>query len=388
MKSFINEYPLAINHKYCLWMNMPSHHQMDFIKALHEAGVDLQVRFFGKVDEGRIHMGWDASPNLEQYVKYVRPSVDALDESVPDWRERVHIIPGAVGDKFLMALVDHLIREKVNWVHWSEDVKPGLNRLIRLPLRMLYGRKINRYALGALAISNVAKKEFISWGIDPYKIKWLPYAANPLQGSGNSNEQINKFIQNRFVFMFIGKLCHQKGTDLLLQSFKRVSDQYPLAALVLIGPDTADGYYETYSRKLKLSSNRVLFTGAVVFDKIKYMYSFCDVCILPSRYKDGWGMVLYEAASLGKALIATDRCGAAHHIIVDGLNGFMVKSGNVSSLVMAMKRYIESPGLAKLHGAHSKIMAEFFYPGKNVERFLCAMESFLTMSALSRRSHR
>jgi len=357
---------------------MPSHHQMDFIEALHEAGLDLQVRFFGEVDEERIHMGWDASPNLKLYAKYVWPSADALDESVPDWRERVHIVPGTIGNKFLMELIDRLILEKVDWVHWSEDVKPGLNRIIRLPLRKRYGRKINRYALGALAISKMAEKEFISWGVDSKKIRWLPYAANPLKGTGNANDQIKKFIQNRFVFMFSGALCQRKGTDLLLQAFKHVADQYPHAALVLIGPDSTDGHYEAYSRKFNLPSDRVLFTGPVVFDQMRDILPLCDIFILPSRY-DGWGMVIFEAASMGKAVIGTDRCGVAHHIIVDGLNGFRVKAGDADSLAAAMQRYLESPGLAQIHGAHSKIMADFFHPTRNVERFLCAMESFLTM---------
>jgi glycosyltransferase involved in cell wall biosynthesis len=90
-------------------------------------------------------------------------------------------------------------------------------------------------------------------------------------------------------------------------------------------------------------------------------------------------MVIYEAASMGKAVIATDRCGAALHMIVDGVNGFRVKAGDVKSLVSAMRRYLESPGLSKLHGDYSKIIAEFFHPNKNVERFLCAMESFLAL---------
>ena len=112
------------------------------------------------------------------------------------------------------------------------------------------------------------------------------------------------------------------------------------------------------------------------------MFLLCDVLILPTRY-DGWGMVIYEAASIGKALIATDRCGAAYHIIVDGLNGFRVKAGDVNVLGLAMRKYLDSPGLAQLHGKHSKIMAQFFHPEENAERFLTAIESFLTMREVS-----
>ena len=371
-------YPVAKSHKYCLWMNIPSHHQLDFVKTLHESGVDLKVRFFGKVDEGRRHMGWDAEPQLAENATYVRRSIDALDDSVPDWRERVHIVPGTVGDRFLMDLVDRLIGERVRWVHWSECVKPGWNRIIRLPFRMFYGRKIMRYALGALAVSKMAEKEFISWGVDSKKIRWLPYTVSPLTGSDHVNESIKRFIENRFAFMFGGALCRRKGTDLLLQAFKCIGHRYPSSVLILVGPDTKDRRYEAQAKRLNIPTDRVLFMGPVKFDQMRDILPLCDIFILPSRY-DGWGMVIFEAASMGKAVIGTDRCGAAHHIIVDGLNGFRVKAGDADSLAAAMQRYLESPGLAQIHGAHSKIMADFFHPARNVERFLCAMESFLTM---------
>jgi glycosyltransferase involved in cell wall biosynthesis len=373
-----NVYPLAKSQKYCLWMNMPSHHQLDFIKALHESDIDMVVRYYGQVDERRKIMGWDSAPRLGKFSKYFKSSIDTLDESIPDWRERVHVIPGTVGNKFLMALVDRLIREKVNWVHWSEDVKPGWSRIIRLPFRKRYGKKINRYALGALAISKSAETEFISWGIASKKIRWLPYAANPLIESYNVNDKIKKFIQNKFVFMFSGALCQRKATDLLLKSYKRITEHYQNVALIMIGPDTTEQYYKAYAEKSNISKDKILFTGSVAYEQMQSLLPLCDVFILPSR-RDGWGMVIYEAASIGKAIIATERCGAAHHIIIDGLNGFRIAADDVDALTNAMIKYVKSPGMTTIHGAHSKIVATFFYPSKNVERFLCAMESFLRM---------
>jgi len=376
------DYSSARSEKYCLWMNMPSHHQRDFIHALHIAGIDLQVRFYGKVDDRRKIMGWDSEPLLDQYSQYVKPSIDAVEESVPDWMNRIHIIPGTVGDKFLMSLVKHLIRKKIQWVHWSEDVKPGLNRLIRLPLRRLYGRKIKLYALGALAISNQAEKEFVSWGGPVKKIRWLPYAANPLTHSGNVDDKIKMFIQNRFAFMFSGALCQRKGTDLLLKAFKIISDRYQNAVLILIGPDTPDDYYHKFSEKIGIPKDRVLFRGPISYTQMGNVLPLCDVFVLPSRY-DGWGMVIYEAASMEKAIIASDRCGATYHMIIDGLNGFRIKADSVGALSEAMEIYLTCPRLSKIHGIHSKVIAKLFHPRENVERFLGAMESFLTMKEKS-----
>jgi glycosyltransferase involved in cell wall biosynthesis len=93
----------------------------------------------------------------------------------------------------------------------------------------------------------------------------------------------------------------------------------------------------------------------------------CDILVLPSRF-DGWGMVLNEAASLGKALIATESCGAAHHLIDAERNGFRVRPGDVAGLADAMSRYCRDPDLARQHGAHSRRVFVQFTPACNAVR--------------------
>ncbi|MGA2463610.1 MAG: glycosyltransferase family 4 protein [Thermodesulfobacteriota bacterium] len=372
-------YPLAEGEKYCLWMGMPDHHTLDFMRAMYDRGIDLKVRFFDRVSGYRIGMGWKAEPKLHENEALVQADMSAL-RLVPDWRDRIHIVPGTVGDRFLMALVDELIRCKVEWVHWSECVKPGLNRILRIPIRKRYGQKIQKYAIGALAISKMAEREFMRWGLSGEKIKWLPYSANPLQHHGQKDDQIASFCGGRFVFMFCGALCHRKGVDVLLSSFAAIARRYGDTVLVLVGPDMENGKYQAQTRHEGIIQH-VLFRGVVKAESIGRLLSMCDVFILPSRY-DGWGMVLFEAASLGKAVIATDRCGAAHHLIMEGVNGFKVKAGDSISLQNAMERYVSSPEMAIDHGKNSARISEFFSPGNNVERFLDAMQVFLRLKRL------
>ena len=51
-------------------MNIPSHHQEYFFKALHEHGaIDLEVRYYAlELLEQRKKCGW-ILPNLEEYEK-------------------------------------------------------------------------------------------------------------------------------------------------------------------------------------------------------------------------------------------------------------------------------------------------------------------------------
>jgi glycosyltransferase involved in cell wall biosynthesis len=98
------------------------------------------------------------------------------------------------------------------------------------------------------------------------------------------------------------------------------------------------------------------------------------VLILPSRH-DGWGFVLNEAASLGKALIASDGCGAAHHLIEHEVNGYRFPVGDRGALSLAMLAYCRNRGLERRHGAESLRIFEDFTPERNAQRLEEALVS-------------
>jgi glycosyltransferase involved in cell wall biosynthesis len=101
------------------------------------------------------------------------------------------------------------------------------------------------------------------------------------------------------------------------------------------------------------------------------------VLVQPSLY-DGWGVVLNEGASSGLALIASDRVGAAYHLIEPGRNGFRVPGGSMDSLANAMRHYASQRALANEHGARSLELFQNFTPAASVERFKTAVRSWLT----------
>jgi len=103
--------------------------------------------------------------------------------------------------------------------------------------------------------------------------------------------------------------------------------------------------------------------------------SCCQVFVLPSRF-DGWGMVLNEAASLGKALISTEKCGAAHHLIRQRENGFRIPAGDVEALSEAMIRYVIDPELVKRHGKRSTELFAECTPEENALNFQKILEEW------------
>jgi glycosyltransferase involved in cell wall biosynthesis len=113
----------------------------------------------------------------------------------------------------------------------------------------------------------------------------------------------------------------------------------------------------------------ILLKGAMPFERLGAVLRAADVLVLPSRH-DGWGMVIAEATGFGKAVIASDACGATAHLIKQGWNGFVVPAGDVMALVRAMQDYAGDPDLARLHGERSPDLYAEVTPERNAERLL------------------
>ena len=357
--------------KLVIWMNMPSHHQMDYFNALRKEGIDVLVLYYGRVKEERLSQGWHDISDLHPGECYVSPTINSLDQ-VADWRERIHIIPG-YGNMFLRKLVRYLSRERVRWFHWSESARSGFRWWATYPLKKWYAHMVNAYASGALAIGKLAKEDFIRWGIKDSKIHFLPYATKALTFDARKvSHEIAFFGQRGGVrFLYIGSLYRGKGIDVLIRSFKNTVELNKSTRLILVGKDYSRGKYNKMVRDLDIEEY-VRFRPPVSFDEIGNIVAACDVLVLPSRY-DGWGMPLNEAASVGKALIGSDACGAAHHLIHHEYNGYRVISGSIESLSYAMKEYIKDPTLIEKHGNASLKIFEDYTPDKNVIRLKAAI---------------
>lgn len=99
----------------------------------------------------------------------------------------------------------------------------------------------------------------------------------------------------------VGRLCRQKGQDILLDAWPSVLRQVPAARLVLVGdgPDSA---------RLRAAAPRdVLFAGAAA-DAVPW-YQAADLVVLPSRW-EGMALAPLEAMACGRPVVMTDVDGA------------------------------------------------------------------------------
>ena len=368
----------------CIWMNIPSHYQSAFFQALDKREeVDLRVVYFQRPSSHRAAEGWKDDHRYQPFESSAegKSSPGEIVATVPDWRERTHIINGY----FSSDLIGFFCANGTPWCHWSEMPGIRLAELLgyRMPLFRLLnplmlagkrgeGRRIKNHALGAFGQGRLARRAFRAMGVPEQKIADLYYAPNGLP-KAEPCVQVVAFSKGRKVFLAVGALCRRKGIDLLLKAFARLDAEG--WCLVLCGLDRAEGTYQALAQKLGLG-DRVLFLGAYPVDRISEVYSAADVFVLPSRF-DGWGAVLNEAASVGLPMVGTDLCGGSWHVVDEGRTGFRVRADSVGALAEAMQAYVDNPKLIRKHGDAARAhFQKSFTPESNAARMLSALRKW------------
>ncbi len=101
-----------------------------------------------------------------------------------------------------------------------------------------------------------------------------------------------------------------------------------------------------------------------------------DLVVLPS-YREGLPRTLLEAASMGKALVATDVPGC-REIVRQDENGLLVPAGDSRALAEAIRRLLADPELRETFGrASRRIAVEEFDISRVVERYIEIYEETL-----------
>ena len=137
----------------------------------------------------------------------------------------------------------------------------------------------------------------------------------------------------------VGRLCRQKGQDLLLRIWPRVTAAVPDARLVLVGdgPDRAT--------LAAAAPSGVRLVGAA--EDPRPWYAAADVVALPSRWEGG-ALVLLEAMASARSVVGTDAGGTRETLPPD--SGAVLPVGDLAGLTAALVARLSDPGLATAEG--------------------------------------
>ena len=167
------------------------------------------------------------------------------------------------------------------------------------------------------------------------------------------------------VFGYCGRITRDKGLNELFAAFKKViedtnrkTDTY----LLIIGKDDNAESINPELFAWAKSSQYVKFTGYT--NNVPRYYSALDVFTSLS-YREGFGLVVIEAAAMGVPGIVSDALGQ-RDTIEHMKTGYLTRTHNVGDVVEAMNYYIERPEKAVEMGANARKVVEEQYEQKEL----------------------
>ncbi len=220
----------------------------------------------------------------------------------------------------------------------------GRSGILKTIYNRIVGNRIIRDAAGHIAVSTNEIDQFGAYGVDHKKISIIPNGINPedyfaVNGCGFRK----KFgLGKSSIILFVGRLNHIKGPDLLLRAFCKIKNKMPNCKLVFVGPD--GGMLDELKEVVTANNARdcVAFSGYLGGAEKSQAYHAADILVIPSR-QEAMSIVVLEAGTTGTPVLLTDQCGFNE---VSEIGGGRVVNATVNGI---------QKGLLKMLGNKNKL---------------------------------
>jgi glycosyltransferase involved in cell wall biosynthesis len=165
--------------------------------------------------------------------------------------------------------------------------------------------------------------------------------------------------QDARVVIFIGRLVADKGIHELLQAYRLTLPAYPDLRLLLVGPDE-DGEMARIDWDMDRSQVRQI---PYTTEPERYLAA-ADFLCLPS-HREGFGVVIIEAAAMGLPSIASNIYGI-NDAVMDQVTGLLFKCGDVDDLQRCIQALLANQILRESLGVKARQNVEQNFSNQEV----------------------
>jgi len=156
--------------------------------------------------------------------------------------------------------------------------------------------------------------------------------------------------------LYVGRLCVQKGPDLLLEAVPGLLRARGDAKVVFVGEGYMRRPLEQRAHALGVA-HAVRFVGPMsVNSDLLNLFKSTDVVCVPSR-NEPFGIVVLEAWSAGKPVVAT-RNGGPRDFVMHGEDGYLVHD-NSGSILWGIQQIFHNFAHARWMGSRGRVKAAY-----------------------------
>lgn len=257
----------------------------------------------------------------ERFIKYINEKQYDVVIGVADYYS---ILLGSIADK--------VTAKTIGWQHNSYDAYLKTKNRYCWNLGYIFNKYINQLDK-CIVLTNYDKNKYKEdMGID-CEVIYNPRSFKSKIKSKCENKQ----------FLAAGRFTHQKGFDMLIESFNLFAKKNNEWQLVIVGEGEEKEKIEALINKYNLN-NRIRIDNFT--DNIQEYFLNSSVLLLPSRW-EGMPMIVLESLEMGVPIISYDIT-AVEPLIVHKENGIIVEKYDIEKYSEEMLNMVEKYNLKEM----------------------------------------
>lgn len=204
-------------------------------------------------------------------------------------------------------------------------------------------------------------------GVDCMYIPIGAYHEPQLLSESNSQE-----------ILFFTTLAPFKGLELLLEAFHALRKEYPNLKLTIAGSDHVR--FPGYARELKsrfATLDGIQWLGQTSEDDVRSLFQRSQIVVLPYTASTGSSSVLYQAATWGRPVVASDLSDIQKLAADNDLQVQFYRNGNIESLCAALRILLDSKTTRQCQAQHNVNAMQRNRPDETCRKYVQAFNRAL-----------
>ena len=235
----------------------------------------------------------------------------------------------------------------------------------KLVFKSVYRNALRMFDL-LLPVSEYCHREAVSWwSLPSERFRVVPNGVNINMFQPDADRRqaarVRYGVNDRLVVGYVGRVCRQKGSDVLVEAFSKLRQTCPAATLLVAGPSGQFGRQGGSDLTEAIATTGGQWLGAVPDEELSDVFRSLDIFVMPTRQYEMFGMAAAEALSCGTMVVCSDLGGLPE--VVPRSAGVLVRPGDVAALAEALEALLADPqAIAQYAEAAPGAAARYAWP--------------------------